>query len=185
MYHDFLLICTQIWQLFTIFMVWKGRIFDFLWFWDQHISDQSDCENDENLLNLCKYYWKTFANSLLSCDLHLIDGVWACRNRVFVSGMQIIEKLPKLVNKPALIILYVAKFDYVKKKVFGPKTILRQIFGEFNKMLITFDRMLISKPKSQSLRFYFSDILVLKSDLRWIFFSIYVITLIFFLGAIT
>ena len=49
---------------------------------------------------------------------------------MFVSGMQIIEKLPKLVNKPALII-YVAKFDYVKKKVFGPKTVLGLIFGQF------------------------------------------------------
>ena len=39
-------------------------------------------------------------------------------------------KLPKLVNKPTIII-YVAKFDYVKKKVFGPKTVLRLIFGQF------------------------------------------------------
>ena len=88
--------------------------------WDPHISDQKDCENDENLSNLCQYYWKTLANSLLCCNLQLIDDVYARRNRGFVLGMQIIEKLPKLVNKSALII-YVAKFDYVKKRSFWTK----------------------------------------------------------------
>ena len=73
----------------------------------------------------------------------------------------------------------------LKRKFLDQKLFCDKYLVNFNKMLITFDRMLISKPKSQSLRFYFSDILVLKSDLRWIFFSIYVITLIFFLGAIT
>ena len=45
--------------------------------------------------------------------------------------------------------------------------------------------MLLAEPKSQNLRLCFFDISALKSDLRGISFFKYVITLIFFFGAIS